>query len=87
MRILITGASGFVASHLIEYISQVVSPVEISGLVRPGSCYSQTKKTDRAYQGGRRRRAGPAVASPGTGRFTTRPDFSPGKPVVNGFLT
>jgi len=44
MRILITGASGFVAGHLIEYISQVVSPVEISGLVRPGSCYSQTKK-------------------------------------------
>ncbi|MGB9905807.1 MAG: GDP-mannose 4,6-dehydratase [Candidatus Saccharicenans sp.] len=37
MRILITGISGFIGSHLADYLSQTLQQAEICGLVRPRS--------------------------------------------------
>ncbi len=48
MRVLITGVSGFIGSHLAEYLIQTLPQVEIFGLVRPRSCLCNlTRAIDR----------------------------------------
>ncbi|HAR36963.1 MAG TPA: hypothetical protein DCR87_08740 [Acidobacteria bacterium] len=44
MRILITGISGFIGSHLADYLSQNLQQVEICGLVRPRSSLENLAK-------------------------------------------
>jgi GDP-4-dehydro-6-deoxy-D-mannose reductase len=44
MRILITGVSGFIGSHLTEYICSNLQNVEIYGLVRPRSSRQNLRK-------------------------------------------
>lgn len=44
MRVLVTGISGFIGSHLAEYLTQALPNVELFGLVRPRACVTTLKK-------------------------------------------
>lgn len=44
MRVLVTGISGFIGSHLAEYLTQALPNVELFGLVRPRACTLGLKK-------------------------------------------
>lgn len=44
MRVLVTGISGFIGSHLAEYLTQALPNVELFGLVRPRACVLALKK-------------------------------------------
>jgi len=48
MRILITGFSGFVGSHLADYLRSNIQKAEIHGLVRPGTSLSRFPEASRS---------------------------------------